>query len=216
MKSDSLGLTRIINDTHRICNYCGIEYKLSTSSYTIFKHCAKHAPFHSILIRHLGPNSFQNYLSMVPPDYVDPPPIDPLFSTKFSKKNGFVNSDGKKEPSPGLLDSKSLCDILKFGDGKQSEREVTPTLTNLSDLFNTLDEVSKANKIDNKGGSLKMGDLQANDKNKEDSDFVADDPLHDPMIEEIMLNAEQLPSGFRKVGRLKRIIIFCFLEIKNG
>uniref|UniRef100_A0A0N5C7Z3 BED-type domain-containing protein n=1 Tax=Strongyloides papillosus TaxID=174720 RepID=A0A0N5C7Z3_STREA len=215
MKSDSLGLTRILNDTHRICNYCGIEYKLSTSSYTIFKHCAKHAPFHSILIRHLGNHSFQNYLSMVPPDYVDPPPIDPDFESKLAKKNGFVNGEKKKEPSPGILDSRSLCDILKFGDGKTGEQSVTPTLTNLSNLFNTLDEVSKVNMSEEKNGSLKVGDSSSDEKSKEDNETIIDDPLHDPMVEEIMKNPEQLPSGFRKRLKTDNLKLTKLVSVKH-
>lgn len=215
MKSDSLGLTRILNDTHRICNYCGIEYKLSTSSYTIFKHCAKHTPFHPILIRHLGNHSFQNYLSMVPPDYVDPPPIDPDFILKLESKDGFVNYNNKKESSPGILDSKSLCDILKFGDEKEDGRNATPTLTNLSDLFNTLDEASKVNKVEEKNGDCEVNELKIDDKDKEDNEVANDDPLHDPMIEEIMKNPEQLPSGFRKRLKTDNLKLTKLVSVKH-
>uniref|UniRef100_A0A0N4ZMB7 N-acetyltransferase domain-containing protein n=1 Tax=Parastrongyloides trichosuri TaxID=131310 RepID=A0A0N4ZMB7_PARTI len=216
MRSDLLGLTRVLSETHRACTYCGIEYKLSTSSYTIFKHCAKHAPFHPILMRHLGNKSFQNYLKMVPSDYVDGPPIDPDFEIKL-KNNSFGQGPTDKELPQNMTPSQNLTDILKFGKVKDESND-SNNLVSLSNLFDSIKD--STNNLENNSKELSLKNENSNqnncdNKSGEEEDSNNDDPLHDPMVEEILLNASELPNGFRKRLKTDNLKLTKLISVKH-
>uniref|UniRef100_A0A0N4ZTX9 BED-type domain-containing protein n=1 Tax=Parastrongyloides trichosuri TaxID=131310 RepID=A0A0N4ZTX9_PARTI len=192
MKSDTLGLTRLLGESHRACTYCGTKYKISTSCYTIFRHCIKHESFHPILMRHLGKRVFQKYLRYLPTEYVDKPPISPSFEARISSN---INAMFEEEEKSGeLVGTERMCKIFENEEKKSKEKKCLDN--DLIKLSNMIKEISDK---DDKNGGEELNKMDA--LKKELSDADSDDPLRDPIIEEIMRNSNKLPNGFRK--RLK-------------